>query len=75
MGSFSARFRIELVVSNGALQYNGHGHTQVYAGDSGWTNYNLNVAVKLATLNNYPGRIEPFLIDPTTVPVRSMVYP
>ena len=44
-------------VSNGALQYNGGGHTQVYAGDSGWTNYNLNVAVKLATLNDYPGGI------------------
>jgi hypothetical protein len=44
-------------VSSAALQYNGHGHTQLYTGDSGWTNYNLNVAVKLATLNNYPGGI------------------
>ena len=52
-------------VSNGALQYNGDGHTQVYAGDSGWTNYNLNVAVKLATLNDYPGGIRG-RIDPTT---------
>ena len=44
-------------VSNGVLQYNGGGHTQVYAGDSGWANYNLNVSVKLAALSDYPGGI------------------
>jgi hypothetical protein len=44
-------------VSDSALQYNGGGHTQVFAGDSGWTDYNLNVAIKLATLNDYPGGI------------------
>ncbi len=44
-------------VANGALTYNGGGHTQVYAGNSAWTDYNINVAVKLATLNNYPGGI------------------
>ena len=43
-------------VSGGALRYNGGGHTQVYAGDSGWGNYNLNVSMKLTTLSDYPGR-------------------
>ena len=44
-------------VANSALQYNGGGHTQVYAGSSGWTDYDLTVAVKLSTLSDYPGGI------------------
>jgi hypothetical protein len=52
-------------VANGALQYNGGGHTQVFAGNSGWTDYTLNVAVKLATLKDYPGGIRGRL-DPAT---------
>jgi hypothetical protein len=44
-------------VANGTLQYNGGGHTQVFAGNSAWTDYSLNVAVKLASLNDYPGGI------------------
>lgn len=52
-------------VVNSALQYNGGGHTQVFAGNSAWTDYTLNVAIKLATLNNYPGGIRGRL-NPTT---------
>jgi len=44
-------------VANSAIQYNGGGHTQIYAGDSAWANYDLQVAVKLATLSDYPGGI------------------
>ncbi|HZR28340.1 MAG TPA: family 16 glycoside hydrolase, partial [Terriglobales bacterium] len=44
-------------VVNGALQYNGGGHTQVYAGDAAWADYDLQVDVKLATLSDYPGGI------------------
>jgi hypothetical protein len=44
-------------VVNQSLRYNGNGHTQVYAGNSAWTNYTLNVAIKLATLSDYPGGI------------------
>src|SRR5207302_9805093 len=52
-------------VANSALEYSGGGHTQVYAGDAGWTNYDLSVAVKLATLNDYPGGIRA-RINPST---------
>jgi len=44
-------------VVNQSLQYNGNGHTQVYAGNSAWTDYNFTVAIKLATLSDYPGGI------------------
>ena len=44
-------------VVNGILQYNGGGHTQVYAGDAAWNNYDLQVDIKLASLSDYPGGI------------------
>src|SRR6185437_15621115 len=62
-------------VSNGALQYNGGGHTQVYAGDSGWTNYNLNVSIKLATLNDYPGGIRGRINPATGAGYAVWLYP
>ncbi len=62
-------------VSNNALQYNGGGHTQVYAGDAGWTNYNLNVSVKLATLNDYPGGIRGRLNPSTGAGYAVWLYP
>jgi N,N-dimethylformamidase beta subunit-like, C-terminal/Domain of unknown function (DUF4082)/Bacterial Ig domain/3-keto-disaccharide hydrolase/Viral BACON domain len=62
-------------VANGALQYNGGGHTQVFAGDSGWTDYTLNVAVKLATLNDYPGGIRGRLNPVTGAGYAAWLYP
>jgi hypothetical protein len=44
-------------VVNQSLQYAGLGNSQVYAGNSAWSNYSLNCAVKLASLNNWPGGI------------------
>src|SRR5258708_8135656 len=44
-------------VVNQSLQYAGLGNSQVYAGNSAWSNYSLNSAVKLASLNNWPGGI------------------
>jgi len=44
-------------VVNQSLRYNGNGHTQVYAGNSAWANYTESVAIKLATLSDYPGGI------------------
>ncbi|HLJ90405.1 MAG TPA: BACON domain-containing carbohydrate-binding protein, partial [Candidatus Angelobacter sp.] len=52
-------------VSNSTLQYNGGGHTQLYAGDSSWTDYSYQSNVKLATLADYPGGIRG-RIDPVT---------
>jgi hypothetical protein len=44
-------------VTNGVLNYNGGGHTQLYGGDSGWTDYTFEVSVRLTSLNNWPGGI------------------
>ena len=44
-------------VTNQALQYAGLGNSQVFAGNSAWTNYSLNVGVKLATASDWPGGI------------------
>ena len=42
-------------VVNQAVQYNGGGHTQIYAGNSAWTDYTVQVDIQLATLVDYPG--------------------
>jgi hypothetical protein len=44
-------------VVNQSLQYTGLGDSEVYAGNSAWNNYTLNVGVKLATANNWPGGV------------------
>jgi hypothetical protein len=44
-------------VVNGVYSYNGEGHTQAYRGDAGWSDYTLEVAVRLSSLSNYPGGI------------------
>jgi len=44
-------------VVNQALQNNGGGHTQVYAGNSAWTDYSMQADIKLASLSNWPGGI------------------
>jgi hypothetical protein len=62
-------------VASGALQYNGGGHTQVYAGDAGWTDYNLNVSVKLATMSDYPGGIRGRLNFSTGAGYAVWLYP
>jgi hypothetical protein len=52
-------------VTNQGLQYNGAGNAQLYAGNSAWGDYTFDVAVKLSTLNNWPGGIRGRM-DPTT---------
>jgi hypothetical protein len=44
-------------VVNSALTYNGGGHTQLYRGDTGWTDYTFEVSVRLGTLTNWPGGV------------------
>ena len=50
-------------VINQALNYNGGGATQLYAGNSAWTDYDMQVGIKLSTLADYPagfrGRVNP----------------
>jgi hypothetical protein len=52
-------------VINQSVQYNGSGNTQIYAGNSAWTDYTLSVPVKLLTTNNWPGGIRGRM-NPTT---------
>jgi hypothetical protein len=52
-------------IVNQALQYSGAGNTQVFAGNSAWADYNLNAAVKLSSLNDWPGGIRG-RVNPTT---------
>jgi hypothetical protein len=42
-------------VVNQALNYNGGGATQLFAGNSAWTDYDMQVSIKLSTLADYPG--------------------
>jgi hypothetical protein len=50
-------------VVNQALNYNGGGHTQLFAGSSAWTDYDVQMGIKLSTLSDYPagfrGRVNP----------------
>jgi hypothetical protein len=52
-------------VVNNAVQYDGGGHTQLYTGNSAWTDYSFQADVKLATLNDFPGGIRG-RVNPTT---------
>ena len=62
-------------VSNGSLGYNGGGHTQVYAGDASWTDYDLFTDVKLATLADYPGGIRGRVNPATGASYALWLYP
>src|SRR5262249_15279587 len=37
--------------------YNGGGHTQIYAGSGSWTEYTVESKFQLFSANNYPGRL------------------
>jgi hypothetical protein len=39
------------------VQFNGGGNSQIYAGNSAWTDYTLTVPIKLSSASNYPGGI------------------
>jgi hypothetical protein len=41
----------------GAIQYNGNGPTQLYAGNAAWTDYSFQATFKLSSLADYPGGI------------------
>ena len=37
------------------MTFDGSGHTQLYRGDPQWSNYDVEVQVRLTSLNNFPG--------------------
>jgi hypothetical protein len=45
------------VGTQSAAQYIGSGVSQLYAGNSAWTDYTMNVPIKLSSLSNYPGGV------------------
>jgi hypothetical protein len=62
-------------VVNQSLQYAGLGNSQVYSGNSAWTNYSLNVGVKLSTTNNWPGGIRGHINPSTGAGYAVWLYP
>ena len=62
-------------VTGQALVYNGGGHTQVYAGNSAWTDYTIQAGIKLATLNDYPGGIRGRVNPSTGAAYTVWLYP
>jgi len=51
--------------SGGAIHYTGAGESQLYAGNSAWTDYDLDVNLTLSAVADYPGGIRA-RVNPTT---------
>lgn len=61
-------------VSNNSIVYNGGGHTQLYTGNSEWSNYTFQASIKLSSLSNYPGGIRAY-ISPAGASYAAWIYP
>lgn len=62
-------------VVNGALQNNGGGQTQLYAGDAAWADYDVQADIKLNSLSDYPGGIRG-RVNPTSGAAYTLwIYP
>jgi len=62
-------------VANQTLQYAGLGNSQMYGGNSAWSNYTLNVPVKLGSTNNWPGGIRGRMNPSTGAGYAVWLYP
>jgi Domain of unknown function (DUF4082)/Bacterial Ig domain/Viral BACON domain len=62
-------------VANQSAQYSGSGNTQIYAGNSGWTDYTLAVPIKLLSANNWPGGIRGRMNPATGAGYAVWLYP
>jgi uncharacterized protein YjdB len=58
-----------------AADYNGGGHTQIYAGNPGWTNYSVEANFQLFSSNNYPGGLRGRVNSSTGVSYAAWLYP
>lgn len=65
----------EWSIVNQALQFNGGGSSQLYAGNSAWGDYTLSVPFKVANLQNYPGGIRGRVNPATGAGYMLWVYP
>jgi hypothetical protein len=62
-------------VVNGAYNYNAGGHTQVYAGDSTWSNYTVAADIQLSSMNDYPGGLRGRVNSSTGASYGVWIYP
>ena len=62
-------------VANQTLTYDGNGPTQMYAGNSAWTDYTITASFKLSTLGNYPGGLRGRVNPSTGAGYVTWVYP
>jgi hypothetical protein len=62
-------------VASQTASYNGGGPTQIYAGNSSWTDYTLSASFKLSNLTNYPGGIRGRVNPSTGASYVAWLYP
>jgi len=62
-------------IGNSTLNYSGGGPTQLYAGNSAWTNYSVSATYKLGTLLDYPGGIRGRINASTGASYIAWLYP
>jgi len=62
-------------IANSTLNYNGSGPTQVYAGNSAWTDYSISATFKLGSFLNYPGGIRGRINATTGASYIAWLYP
>ena len=58
-----------------AADYNGGGHTQIYAGSPGWGNYSVEANFQLFSSNNYPGGLRGRVNTTTGAAYAAWLYP
>jgi len=61
--------------SGDAADYNGGGHTQIYAGSSGWTDYTVETKFQLFSGSNYPGGLRGRVNLNTGMAYAAWLYP
>lgn len=61
--------------ASGTASYNGGGHTQIYAGNSAWTDYTLTAKFRLANGSNHPGGIRGRVNTTTGASYAAWIYP
>ena len=61
--------------STGAASYNGGGHTQLWAGSNGWTDYKVETKFRVANAANYPGGLRGRVDTSTGAGYAAWIYP
>ena len=62
-------------IANATLNYSGGGPTQLYAGNSSWTDYSVSATFKLSSTANYPGGIRGRVNSTTGASYIAWMYP